>query len=448
MKRRDKNNKIPDIAYTGGYDSFSHIPNDMLRSPDLSAKAKGILCLLLSNKENHWCSYLKTIQKMMADGRDSIRSGLEELEKRNYLLRVKYRDKETKRLKGTIWCYTGDAGVFDFTNLKKVLDKNNIEPIEKLPVTGKATNGNPYIGKSYIGKSYIGKPPPNNTISNNTNNKKNIYVGDGNQQQQEKTNLELENVDHPISSEDDTPARKSNKEKNIEFIPLANRLADIVKSNRNIKIDKSRINSWANEIRKLSTTDGVNPRRIGDALDWYQDNIGGSYIPIIYSGAAFRNKFLALEDAMNRAGIVTHKPIAAKPTVSPQKLLRQQFPNDILRKAFYRECCVPAKQLLGTHEPVEMVDVVKSLIGMYNQIHQIQKKNLSAELRKSLPTSSGPLSLISNYIEWINDQHWIENLQLKMFNTGDGRFSKFRRHQAGEDHLERDPLTGRSYLRE
>lgn len=90
------------------------------------------------------------------------------------------------------------------------------------------------------------------------------------------------------------------KEKTNHFIPHAQYLASIIKSQRDYKIDKTKIKSWANEIRKVYQTDGVPAKRIREALEWYEQNIGGMYIPVIFSGAAFRNKFPALEEAMVR----------------------------------------------------------------------------------------------------------------------------------------------------
>ena len=60
------------------------------------------------------------------------------------------------------------------------------------------------------------------------------------------------------------------------------------------------LTSWANEIRKLVEIDGVSIQRVETALDWYEENIGGQYIPVIESGSSLRNKFIKLEDAMRR----------------------------------------------------------------------------------------------------------------------------------------------------
>ena len=45
---------------------------------------------------------------------------------------------------------------------------------------------------------------------------------------------------------------------------------------------------------------GVTEDRINIALKWYNNNIGGEYIPVIESGSSLRNKFDKLESAMYR----------------------------------------------------------------------------------------------------------------------------------------------------
>jgi hypothetical protein len=35
-------------------------------------------------------------------------------------------------------------------------------------------------------------------------------------------------------------------------------------------------------------------------LDWYEDNRGGQYTPIVESGSSLREKFIRLESAMER----------------------------------------------------------------------------------------------------------------------------------------------------
>lgn len=64
----------------------------MVQDPNLSAKAKGILLYLLSRPDD-WKVYQNEITKNFTDGRDSIRSGIRELEKRGYIRRIQARNE-------------------------------------------------------------------------------------------------------------------------------------------------------------------------------------------------------------------------------------------------------------------------------------------------------------------------------------------------------------------
>ncbi len=58
--------------------------------------------------------------------------------------------------------------------------------------------------------------------------------------------------------------------------------------------------SWANEFRKLQSTDGVAADRIGVVLEWYGKHMGGQYVPQAWCAESFRKKFVAIEGAMQR----------------------------------------------------------------------------------------------------------------------------------------------------
>ncbi|MCK9456783.1 MAG: hypothetical protein M0R31_05755 [Candidatus Riflebacteria bacterium] len=284
---------------------------------------------------------------------------------------------------------------------------------------------NPYTGKPVYGKTGRFK---NNTkvLSINKNSK-------------EERDISLSPRNKP-----------SIQERNKTFIPFANKLADIVRSSKNIKISQTKINSWTNEIRKLSETDGVTPARIETALSWYEDNAYGEYIPVIESGSSLREKFTRLEDAMKRAGAARSqnkpfKPFENEHKPSPQKLIKRRFSNDVLRKAFISNCYKPAKNLLRLNGRAKDASALaEALINLHDQINKEQRKNLTGELRRILP--DGPMDLMEKYITWVEEQHWIDP-HIKMFDVQDGRFAKFRRDHAKEDNQERDPLTGKSYIR-
>jgi len=83
----------------------------------------------------------------------------------------------------------------------------------------------------------------------------------------------------------------------------ATKLAKIVQSQKNVKTNPTKLNSWANEMRLLNEQEGVSKHRMTAALKWYRDHVGGQYVPVIESGKSFRDKFVKIEAAMQRDGV-------------------------------------------------------------------------------------------------------------------------------------------------
>ena len=69
---------------------FLIIDNAILRAPDLSLKAKGMLAFMLSRPDD-WSFSIKGLSKFCRDGPDSVRSAVAELEKHGYLVRTRTR---------------------------------------------------------------------------------------------------------------------------------------------------------------------------------------------------------------------------------------------------------------------------------------------------------------------------------------------------------------------
>jgi hypothetical protein len=69
-------------------EKFTTIPNSVLNDANLSWKAKGILCKLLSNKSD-WCIYKSQLQQFASDGRDSTTAGFNELIERGYIVAIR-----------------------------------------------------------------------------------------------------------------------------------------------------------------------------------------------------------------------------------------------------------------------------------------------------------------------------------------------------------------------
>lgn len=70
---------------------FTVVANCVFKDRSLSAKAKGILVEMLSLPEN-WDYTLKGLTTLFSDGIDSIRQGINELEKHGYIMRERKRD--------------------------------------------------------------------------------------------------------------------------------------------------------------------------------------------------------------------------------------------------------------------------------------------------------------------------------------------------------------------
>lgn len=170
--------------------NYTTISNHHLQDRKLSLKAKGLLTLILSLPPE-WDMTLKGLVSLSGDGVDSVRSGIQELEKAGYLRRSRSRNNLGQLLCTEYTIYeqavtenvTSETEIDDNLNIiynekshigksdvdknshvgKSDVDKNTTEKIE-----------NSQIGFSNIGKPYIGKSNTikylNNKDTNNINN--------------------------------------------------------------------------------------------------------------------------------------------------------------------------------------------------------------------------------------------------------------------------------------
>ena len=114
--------------------NFVTVHKDFIHDNNISWKAKGILLYLLSRPDD-WQIYETELTKHTSDGRDSLRTGIKELEEVGYIKRKRKRDN-----KGQFKEY--EYMVFE--------NSNHI--------------GNSHVGESQLGNSHVGE-------SNTTNNK-------------------------------------------------------------------------------------------------------------------------------------------------------------------------------------------------------------------------------------------------------------------------------------
>ena len=147
---------------------YTQIPNEILRNPDLSAKAKGILCLLLSNKYG-WKGCVEGLCKLMRNNKESIITGLKELTEQRYFINLRYREKDTKKWRGSFWAYTNQPGVFDITNQYIILQQKKLEIYTNNPdvrITKNPQPGFPHLGFPQMENPQLIILIYNNTIHN------------------------------------------------------------------------------------------------------------------------------------------------------------------------------------------------------------------------------------------------------------------------------------------
>jgi len=128
--------KIPDSITRAISSNFTIVPNEVLRNPNVSAKAKIILGILLSNKVG-WQSHRDALMSMMKEKETAIQGGLTELKELGYLIQLRYRDKSSKKIMGMVWAYTDTPYTLGKPNpdFLKILEDNNLEFFEtpKIP---------------------------------------------------------------------------------------------------------------------------------------------------------------------------------------------------------------------------------------------------------------------------------------------------------------------------
>ncbi|MGS0763116.1 DnaD domain protein [Syntrophomonas curvata] len=126
---------------------FLQISRDIINDSRLSWKAKGLLTYLLDQSDS-WQFYESEICSHGTDGRTSVATGLQELEKYGYLTRDWIRDDHGRYI-GRVW------EVYE-------------EPAESHEIGDSTDCRKPDIGKSEIGKPAAGKPAANNNNSNDS----------------------------------------------------------------------------------------------------------------------------------------------------------------------------------------------------------------------------------------------------------------------------------------
>lgn len=124
-------------------ENYTCISNDVFRS-DLSLKARGMLCTMLSLPDD-WEFSENGLQAILKDGQTSVRSAIKELEAAGFLSRTRERD-ESGRMGKCVWIVC-DYPRFENPNLVNSDLENEPQLSTKESSTNKSTTNNKKEGK-------------------------------------------------------------------------------------------------------------------------------------------------------------------------------------------------------------------------------------------------------------------------------------------------------------
>jgi hypothetical protein len=78
------------------------VPVAVLEDQRLRFKSKGVLAYLLS-KPSDWRACIAHLAKVGPDGRDSVTTAINELERLGYMARIPIQNPKTGMMRGTVW---------------------------------------------------------------------------------------------------------------------------------------------------------------------------------------------------------------------------------------------------------------------------------------------------------------------------------------------------------
>lgn len=91
-------------------DRFTIIPNAILQRSDMTRRAKGLLCELLSRPDG-WTTSAQRLADTGPEGRDAMRTALAELESFGYIIRDRWRDPETQQWRSRMTVHDEPVGL-------------------------------------------------------------------------------------------------------------------------------------------------------------------------------------------------------------------------------------------------------------------------------------------------------------------------------------------------
>ncbi len=205
--------------------NYTTISNHHLQDKNLSLKSKGLLTLILSLPPD-WDMTLKGLVSLSGDGVDSVRSGIQELEKNGYLRRSRSRNTLGQLLCTEYTIY--EQAVKD----EAIPEVNTFEENLNTLYTENAQVGKSNVDKSsQIGKSDVAETPKKNAEKNSDNqigfpNVGKPYIGKTDTIK-DLNNKGTDNINnYPNQSTYDSKLYKAPKDNSIDEMEKAQKLYD------------------------------------------------------------------------------------------------------------------------------------------------------------------------------------------------------------------------------
>lgn len=237
-------------------------------------------------------------------------------------------------------------------------------------------------------------------------------------------NNSLSETKNASDSDRDNTSKSSNNNLD-QYLPVAERLAEIIQSSKNIRHTPGQIKGWAKQIKLLVEQNKVPLIRVRRALRWYSKHIGQPYVPVIESGVSLREKFIKLEGAMERDNgnqqkerftVKGYKSIS----LSPEQIL-QSCPDSSNR--LFKEAYDPARQLLSSHDfdigsDQQLAQNIKELYSWFMEKQKppdLNRLNLHSEYEHAIYCKWTQIipnaeDFVIQYVVWLGIQHWLESI--------------------------------------
>ncbi len=137
--------------------NYTIVKNEILRNGNMSLKAKGLLCLILSLPPD-WVIYKTQLSQFSSDGRDATTGAFNELVEMGYITAMKLVNEKGQKMG------------YDYIVYDEIPCSDTKKPITENPFTDKPfTDMTALLNTNILNKNKINKNINNTSNNNNTN---------------------------------------------------------------------------------------------------------------------------------------------------------------------------------------------------------------------------------------------------------------------------------------